>query len=65
MNAQCKLTSIKLLQDLYKKFKIQTIDKAISLQRLTNRSMYLYVHDSDFKQKIENTDTLLLSGSGF
>ena len=65
MNIQFKLTSIKLLQDLYKKFKIQTIDNKISLQRLTNRSMYLYVHDDNFRQKIENTDTLLQSGSGF
>ena len=47
-----KLTSVKVLKDLYKKFKLTTLDDSFTLQKLVNRSMDLYVHDNDFKEQI-------------
>ncbi len=58
-----KLTSVKVLTDLYKKFKLTTLDDSFTLQKLVNRSMDLYVHDNDFKQQINEWQNLKPSGS--
>tara|TARA_Y100000114_G_C11586502_1_gene243646 strand:- start:401 stop:595 length:195 start_codon:yes stop_codon:yes gene_type:complete len=58
-----KLTSVKLLKTLYEKFKVITINKSMTLQKLTNRSIDLYLTDDDFKNKIELHDNLMVSGS--
>jgi hypothetical protein len=58
-----KLTSVKILRDLYKKFKLSTLEDEFTLQRLVNRSMDLYVLDTKFKSKIQNYDKLTSSGS--
>ena len=42
-----KLTSVKILKELYKKFKIKTLDDEFTLQKLVNRSMNLYVNDDE------------------
>ena len=47
-----KLTSVKLLDNLYKKFKISNLDDNFTLQKLINRSMDLYVHDDNFRKQI-------------
>ena len=44
-----KLTSVKLLEDLYKKFKYKSLVEEFTLQKLVNRSMDLYLIDDDFK----------------
>jgi hypothetical protein len=58
-----KLTSVKLLKILYEKFKSSTINTSMTLQKLTNRSIDLYLTDEDFKEKIELRDNLMVSGS--
>ena len=58
-----KLTSVKLLKSLYKRFKSATINTSMTLQKLTNRSIDLYLTDEDFKEKIELHDNLMVSGS--
>ena len=58
-----KLTSVKIFRDLYKKFKLSTLEDEFTLQRLVNRSMDLYVLDTKFKSKIQNYDKLISSGS--
>jgi hypothetical protein len=35
------------------------------LQKLVNRSVYLYTNDPDFKAKIDNANDLQISGSAF
>ena len=52
MKVSTKLTSIKLLEDLYLQFKINTVGSKMSLQRLVNRSMYLYTIDNSFMKNI-------------
>ena len=47
-----KLKSVKLLDNLYKKFKIYNLDDSFTLQKLVNRSMDLYVHDEKFRHQI-------------
>ena len=58
-----KLTSVKILEDLYKKFKYNTISDEFTLQKLVNRSMDLYLASDEFKQKINEWENLKPSGS--
>jgi hypothetical protein len=37
----------------------------MTLQKLSNRSMSLYISDEQFRDRINNTDELLVSGSNF
>ena len=58
-----KLTSVKLLDNLYKKFKIYNLDDSFTLQKLVNLSMDLYVHDEEFRNQINEWKNLKPSGS--
>ena len=58
-----KLTTVKLLDDLYKKFKISNLEDNFTLQKLVNRSMDLYVKDESFRKTIVEWDNLKPSGS--
>ena len=58
-----KLTTVKLLDNLYNKFKINNLDDNFTLQKLVNRSMDLYVHDVNFKKQINEWENLKPSGS--
>ena len=58
-----KLTSVKILEDLYKRFKSVTVNTKMTLQKLTNRSIDLYLTDENYKNKLETHDKLTISGS--
>jgi hypothetical protein len=60
---QLKLTSVKVLQSLYNKFKIVTVNSKMSLQKVTNRTIHLYLTDDEFRNKLNNLDNLTISGS--
>ena len=60
-----KLTSVKILTNLYEQFKTLTVNTKMSLQKLSNRSVHLYLTDEDFKEKIDSHDKLITSGSNF
>ena len=50
-----KITTVKVLTDIYNDFKRLNIESGFSLQKLVNRSMFLYVNDDKFQNTIENT----------
>ena len=58
-----KLTSVKILEDLYKRFKQTTVNTKMTLQKLTNRSIDLYLTDNNYKNTVETHDNLIASGS--
>ena len=58
-----KLTSVKILEDLYKRFKSTTVNTKMTLQKLTNRSINLYLTDKNYKNTVETHDKLISSGS--
>ena len=60
-----KLTSVKILENLYNTFKVKTVSNDMTLQKLTNRCINLYVTDDTFRDKVENDNQLLISGSNF
>ena len=47
-----KLTSVKILEDLYKRFKQTTVNTKMTLQKLTNRSIDLYLTDDTIRKNI-------------
>ena len=60
-----KLTSVKILKILYERFKVSTVNSDMTLQKLTNRAIDLYLESSEFKEKVEVHDDLTVSGSNF
>ena len=60
-----KLTSVKILESLYEKFKLNTVNTKMTLQKLTNRSVHLYMTDKKYRDEIETMDDLIISGSNF
>lgn len=47
-----KRTSVQISTDLFNKFKIACIENNFSIQKLAERSMYLYITDVDFRKLI-------------
>ena len=60
-----KLTSVKILESLYERFKLNTVNTKMTLQKLTNRSVDRFLTDEKFKEEIETYDNLNVSGSNF
>ena len=60
-----KLTSVKVLESLYKRFKVKTVNSDMTLQKIANRSINLYLTDNSFRDMIDSTDSLFISGSNF
>ena len=60
-----KLTSVKILESLYNQFKLKTVNTNMTLQKITNRTMDLYLKDNNFRNNVETYDVLIESGSNF
>ena len=60
-----KLTSVKIIDSLYEKFKFKTVNSSMNLQKLVNRSVHQYIHDNLVREQIESYDKLYISGSQF
>ncbi len=58
-----KLTSVKILEALYHRFKVSTINNGMTLQKLTNRAIDMYLTDEKFKEQVETNDNLIVSSS--
>jgi hypothetical protein len=59
--AKQQLTSVKVPEDLFEEFKIACVKYKFSIQKLTERCMYLYLTDEKFRIDIHNQlDTQLL-----
>tara|TARA_Y100000034_G_C6749233_1_gene332903 strand:- start:410 stop:613 length:204 start_codon:yes stop_codon:yes gene_type:complete len=60
-----KLTSVKVIKDLYNTFKHTSLDDDINLQKFVNRCMLLYIEDENFREKVNDRLDLKESGSSF
>ena len=65
INGKVKLTSVKVIQNLYEQFKHTSLDESFNLQKLVNRAIFLYIEDDDFRNKVNEVDDLKISGSSF
>jgi len=55
MSANQQLTSVKVDKGLFEEFRIETIRMKFSLQKLTERAMYLYTSDPEFRKLMHDT----------
>ena len=60
-----KLTSVKILKDVYSSFKQVSFDSDVTLQKLVNRTVERYVHDEEFRKEMNEYLKLQISGSQF
>ena len=58
-----RLTSVKIIESLYNKFKKETIGTEMTFQKLANRCVDLYINDEQFREQVEENDKLTISGS--
>ena len=61
--AKMQLTSVKIPEDLFEQFKIACVKYKFSVQKLTERSMYLYLTDDEYRKQIHNTLDTQFTGS--
>lgn len=54
MKEQKKLTSVKIDPTLWDVFKIECIKRKFSFQKLSERSIDLYLNDEEFRRKVTN-----------
>tara|TARA_R100001244_G_scaffold126670_1_gene97071 strand:- start:379 stop:567 length:189 start_codon:yes stop_codon:yes gene_type:complete len=52
------LTSVKVKSDLFENFKIECVKRKFSFQKLSDRAIYLFLTDDDFRRKISNHTNL-------
>ena len=48
-----RLTSVKVEQQLFDRFKEECVKTKFSFQKLADRSIYLYITDQEFRKRIE------------
>ena len=58
-----KLTSVKIIKNLYDSFKLKTVNTDMTLQKLTNRCVDLYLNNDKFREIVEENENLTISGS--
>ena len=51
-NENTKLTTVKILKDVYSSFKKVSFDSDVTLQKLVNRTVERYVKDDDFRKEM-------------
>ena len=55
-----KLTSVKITQPLYTKFKVACLEENFSFKKLADRCIFLYLTDKDFKEKVHKQNSIKL-----
>jgi hypothetical protein len=54
------LTSVKVHSQLFEAFKIECVKRKFSFQKLSDRAIYLYLTDENFRRQITNQNTIEL-----
>lgn len=57
MSKKIKLTSVNVIEETYFNFKRTTIETDMTLQKIVNRSLDLYINDKEFKSRIDHHKT--------
>ena len=60
-----KLTSVKILKEIYSKFKRVSFDSNMTLHKLVNRSLDNYINDREYRRTMNEYTALEASGSQF
>jgi hypothetical protein len=65
MEKKASLTSVHVLNSIYEKFKVTSVEGSMNFQKLVNRSLDLYIRDEEFRNKINNHINLATTGSKY
>tara|TARA_R110001592_G_scaffold334304_1_gene618585 strand:- start:1041 stop:1235 length:195 start_codon:yes stop_codon:yes gene_type:complete len=60
-NKEMTLTSVKVKSDLFEEFKIECVKRKFSFQKLSDRAIFLFLTDEDFRKKINSQTNLELN----
>jgi hypothetical protein len=55
-----KLTSAKVEEDLLQQFKEESVKYKFTIQKLLDRTIYLYLTDEEFKKRLHNQTNITL-----
>jgi len=58
MTRQEKLTSVKITQPLFDKFKHACVEDNFSFKKLADRAIYLYLTDKEFRDRVHKTNNI-------
>ena len=53
-----KLTSVKITQPLFDKFKHACVEDNFSFKKLADRAIFLYLTDKEFRDKVHKTNNI-------
>ena len=53
-----KLTSVKITQPLFDKFKIACLEENFSFKKLADRAIFLYLTDKEFREKLHKQNNI-------
>jgi hypothetical protein len=56
-----KLTSVKITQPLFDKFKMSCLEHNFSFKKLADRAIFLYLTDKEFRDKIHKQNNLKIA----
>ena len=62
-NDNMVLTSVKIPNELFEEFKVACVRYKFSIQKLTERAMYLYMTDEEFRKQMHNQLDTFYTGS--
>jgi hypothetical protein len=62
-NENMVLTSVKIPNELFEEFKVSCVRYKFSIQKLTERAMYLYLTDGEFKKQMHSQLNTFYTGS--
>tara|TARA_R100000742_G_C4183862_1_gene18097 strand:+ start:311 stop:502 length:192 start_codon:yes stop_codon:yes gene_type:complete len=58
---ELQLTSVKVHRELFEEFKIECVKTKFSFQKLSDRAIYLYLTNEEFRKTIHNQTNLQLN----
>ena len=58
MTKEEKLTSVKITQPLFDKFKMACLQDNFSFKKLADRAIFLYLTDKEFRDKVHKTNNI-------
>jgi|TARA_R110000803_G_C11970035_1_gene319626 hypothetical protein len=58
MKKEERLTSVKITQPLFDRFKMAALEDNFSFKKLADRAIFLYLTDKEFKNQIHNQSNI-------
>jgi hypothetical protein len=58
MKKEERLTSVKITQPLFDRFKMAALEDNFSFKKLADRAIFLYLTDKEFKKQIHNQSNI-------